>query len=152
MDAMNNGGTGQIEMKTKWFFSVWLVSSIMMYGLSFVWHGVLLNDYMSIKYPMWMYFTLAAVVYLVIGFVLTYLYHYTYTHRIKYKGMLLGACLGFFIYLMAFVLGVSFNPNSLEHTVVDFLWQMFEQGVGGAAIGAVMRFLVDMDRFEKADA
>ncbi|NND94140.1 MAG: hypothetical protein HKN45_04695, partial [Flavobacteriales bacterium] len=109
-----------------------------MFGLSYLWHGVLLNDYIHIKYPMWLYFLLSGIVYLVIGLVMTYLYHYTHTKNVKYKGALIGAALGFFIYLIAFVLGVSFNQPSFSHIVVDFIWQMLEQGIGGSVVGFIL--------------
>ncbi|NNC83563.1 MAG: hypothetical protein HKN79_08295 [Flavobacteriales bacterium] len=138
-------------MKTKWFLTSWLTSAVIMYALSFLWHGVLLNDYVNIKYPMWLYFLLAGVVYLVIGLILTYLYYYTYTKKMQYKGALMGACLGFFIYLIAFVLGVSFNQNSLHHIVVDFIWQMVEQGIGGSSVGFLFGFLSHMHKVENPD-
>ena len=138
-------------MKPKWFIVSWLSCTVIMYGLSFLWHGVLLNDYVHIKYPLWLYFLLAGVVYLFIGLMLTYLYHYTHSHKMQYKGAMMGACLGFFIYLIAFVLGVSFNQNSVHHIVVDFIWQMVEQGIGGSAVGFIFGFLTHMHKIEQAD-
>lgn len=135
-----------IEMKAKWFLICWIASAVLMYGMSYLWHGVLLNDYIHIKYPMWMYFLLSGVVYLVIGLLLTYMYKYTYTHKTQYKGMMLGSFVGFFIYLIAFVLGVSFSQTSIDHIVVDFIWQMVEQGIGGASVGFIHGFLTHMDK------
>jgi len=56
---------------------------------------------------------------------------------IKLKGSLMGMALGFFIYLIAFVFGVSFKGSGFQHIVVDFIWQMIEQGVGGSVVSAV---------------
>ena len=56
---------------------------------------------------------------------------------IRLKGFLMGVALGFFIYLIAFVLGVSFKGSGTQHIVVDFLWQMIEQGIGGGVVGTV---------------
>ncbi len=133
-------------MKRKWFLVCWFASSIIMYSLSFLWHGVLLNDYIHIKYPIWLYFVLSGVVYIVIGLVLTYMYKYTPTRKTQYKGVMIGAFVGFFIYLLAFVLGVSFNHPSINHIIVDFLWQMVEQGVGGASVGFLLGFLNHMEK------
>ena len=138
-------------MKKRWFVQVWAISSVVMFLLSYLWHGVLLNDYVNIKYPMWMYFLMASIIYVVIVFILTYLHQFTTINKIKYKGLLMGALLGFFIYLIAFVLGVSYNPHSIEHTVVDFLWQMAEQGIGGMTVGAALRFVTDYEKLAKAD-
>jgi hypothetical protein len=41
---------------------------------------------------------------------------------------------GFFVYLVIFVLGISFAKHGMVHVLVDVLWQMFEQGVGGLAV------------------
>lgn len=114
--------------------------------MSYLWHGVLLNDYTRLDVPVPLYLALSAIVYLILGGVLTFLYHYTQTHAMRYKGLLMGSCLGFFIYLIAFVLGVSFNQTSTIHVVVDFVWQMVEQGVGGAFIAVLFGFLVHMEK------
>jgi hypothetical protein len=128
----------------------WLCSSILMLLMSYLWHGVLLNDYAQLDIPVVLYLGLSVIVYLILGGVLTFLYHYTQTHQMKYKGLLMGSCLGFFIYLIAFVLGVSFNQTSTIHVVVDFVWQMLEQGVGGAFIAVLFGFLVHMGKMNKA--
>jgi len=119
-------------MFKKGFLLVWLISAIAMFGLSYIWHGVVLNDYHNIKLPLSSFLTLQAIVYLVISFILTFVYHYTHIKRkMKYKGFVIGAVLGFFIYLIAYVLGISFKTGSLNYViVVDFIWQMFEQAVG----------------------
>lgn len=138
-------------MKLKPFITCWLFSSILMYALSYAWHGLLLNDYMNIRTPLWLYFTLATIVYLVIGLVLTLLYRNTQTKEMRFKGLLMGALLGFFIYLIAFVLGVSFNQASASHIVVDFVWQMIEQGIGGASVGFVYGLLLEFDKVKQAN-
>lgn len=81
---------------------------------------------------------LFTMVYLVIGAVLTFLFTYMeFTGKKLMKRILLGGALGFFIYLIAFVLGVSFNSTQLEHVVVDFAWQMAEQAGGAAVVSFV---------------
>jgi hypothetical protein len=70
----------------------------------------------------------------------------------KYKGVTIGALMGFFIYLVAFVFGVSFNAGGLKYIVVDFLWQMVEQGVGGAVIGFLFSLYEEMEKLAKAEA
>lgn len=121
-------------MFKKEFLVIWLLSSVVMLGLSYTWHGVLLND---LDNQPTTFFPLLLVVYLVIGFALTFAYYYVQTKRVlKYKGLLLGAVFGFFIYLIVYVLGLSLKNSSQEYLVVfDFLWQMLEQGIGGGIIG-----------------
>ncbi len=133
---------------TRKFFLSWILSAVLMFSLSYVWHGWILNDLISLPYPLALFLGLSALVYLVIGFALTFVYSFVHLERnYTLKGLLLGGALGFFIYLIAFTLGVSFSSSGeLEHVVVDFLWQMIEQGVGGTVTGLV--FLISRRRAE----
>jgi hypothetical protein len=119
----------------------WIASAGIMYGLSYLWHGLALTDLQELKIPLSLYFSLAALVYLVIGLVLTIGVHKAVQYEfISLKGAfplmstLLGAAVGFFVYLVIFVLGMSFTQHGIMHAVVDVLWQMFEQGMGGLAV------------------
>ena len=49
-------------------------------------------------------------------------------------GMLLGAIVGFFVYLLAFLFGMSFADHRMMHVLVDVLWQMAEQSLGGLTV------------------
>jgi len=125
-------------MLKKEFLIVWVISSLSMLGLSYVWHFVVLNDYINVKLPFASFLLLQAMVYCVIGFILTFVYHYTHTKKkLKYKGVVIGAVLGFFIYLIAYVLGISFNSTGAREMayVMDFMWQMSEQAAGGGLVG-----------------
>ncbi len=119
----------------------WLLASAVMYGLSYLWHGILLNDLQDLRIPLTLYFILAAVVYLVLGLILTIGTHKAIQYEvISLKGafpamcMLLAAVVGFFVYLVIFVLGMSFAKSGAMHVVVDALWQMVEQAVGGLMV------------------
>jgi len=117
--------------------------------MSYLWHFVVLNDHINIKLPFLSFILLQALVYLVIGFVLTFVYHYTHIKKkLKYKGFIIGAVLGFFIYLIAYVLGISFNAAGAREMayVMDFIWQMLEQAVGGGIVGFAFAVL---DRAKK---
>ena len=48
--------------------------------------------------------------------------------------VLLGAAFGFFVYLVIFVLGMSFTKGGMVHVVADVIWQMVEQGLGGLMV------------------
>lgn len=125
-------------MLKKRFIISWFLSSILMFGLAMLWHGVLLNDLKFIPTPHTLFYFLAVLAYIVIGFTLTFVFTYlSMGIGIKLKGSLMGVALGFFIYLIAFVLGVSFKGSGNQHIVVDFLWQMIEQGVGGGVVGTI---------------
>ncbi len=119
----------------------WLASSVVMYGLSYVWHGVALRDLEELHIPIALYMSLAGLVYLVIGLGMTILVHKAVEYEwISLKrafplmSILCGAAVGFFVYLLLFVLGVSFTKNVAMHVVADALWQMIEQGLGGLVV------------------
>lgn len=119
----------------------WLLAAVVMYGLSYLWHGVILSDFQDLKIPKPLYLSLAAVVYLVLGLAQTLLTHKAVEHEwISLKGpfpltaMLLSAPVGFFVYLVIFTLGMSFAKHGIEHIVVDVVWQMLEQAIGGLMV------------------
>jgi hypothetical protein len=125
-------------MLRKRFFISWFLSVIVMMAISWVWHGLILNDLIYVPRPVLLFYALALLAYIIIGFTLTFVYTYlSMGLGIKLKGMLMGMALGFFIYLIAFVFGISFKGNGTEHVVLDFIWQMIEQGAGGAVIAVV---------------
>lgn len=126
-------------MKRPGFQISWILGGATMFGLSFFWHGVLLNDLLDIPYPLSFFMGLCAVIYLVVSFVLAFVLEYLKVEEQHVpKGMGIGGVLGFFLYLIAFTLGVSFQGHGTEHIVVDFVWQMIEQGMGGAVVGLVL--------------
>jgi hypothetical protein len=115
----------------------WLYSSIFMFGLSYVWHGLILNDLSEVSYPLPLFFFLAAIVYSFMGLVMTLTIIKTEISTKKWlNGVIIGSVVGFFLYLIAFVVGVSFSSNAaLEHVILDITWQMIEQSFGGLLIG-----------------
>lgn len=112
-----------------------------MFLVSWLWHGLALTDLEELGIPKPLYFALAALVYLVLGFGLTFVIHTGIAHEwislkqaFPFTSMLIGAALGFFVYLLIFVLGMSFTKSGMVHVVVDVLWQMLEQALGGLAV------------------
>ena len=60
------------------------------------------------------------------------------------KCMIAGACAGVVIYLVIFMSGLSFASHGLQHVVVDALWQVFEQAIGGLMVS--LGLIYDMHR------
>lgn len=123
------------------FFISWIISFVFMYTISYLWHGVLLNDLRRVTYSLDFFLFLVAVVYFIVAFGLTLLTHLlTQLGKNKIKrGIMIGMPLGMFIYLIAFVFGVSFYTNpSISHILFDLSWQVIEQGLGGVVAGAVL--------------
>lgn len=122
-----------------------------MYGLSYLWHGLALTDLQELKIPTSLYLVLSGLVYLIIGLGITVAVHQCVLHEwISLKrafplmSMLLGAAIGFVVYLLVFILGMSFAGHHMLHIVVDILWQMVEQGVGGLMVS--LGIIYDMHR------
>ena len=124
------------------FLTSWLLTSALMFGMFYWWHGVFLNDFAKLGFPLEQYLGLLGVVYLIVGLVLYGLIAFLdIAGGNARKGVLLGGVLGFFIYLIAFSFGVSFHPNpDVQHLAIDFVWQMAEQAIGGLMCGLVYGF------------
>jgi len=119
----------------------WLFSACLMFGLSYVWHGLALRDLQELNVPLTLYFLLAFLVYLVLGLIITLAVHKAIQYEwislkraFPFMGVLTGAAAGFFVYLVIFTLGMTFTKHGMMHVVVDILWQMVEQGLGGLAV------------------
>jgi len=123
-------------MQGKGFITLWFIAAVVMALSSLAWHGVLLNDIERLQLPLTAFAALFGVFYLGLGFVLTALCVGVELDMPKpLKGMLMGGVFGFFVYLLAFALGLGFQEITGEHLVFDFAWQMLEQGLGGLALG-----------------
>lgn len=123
----------------------WLLSSAVMFGLSYVWHGLVLSDLSELRVPLALYLVLAALVYIVLGLAITIGAHKAVQYELislkrafPFMVMLMAAAVGFFVYLVIFVLGMSFVKHGMMHVVVDVLWQMLEQGLGGLVVSLGM--------------
>lgn len=122
------------------FYISWIVSAILMYAAFYVWHGIFLTDLNRIEFSKALFLILAALVYLVISLVL----YRTYESKLltKYfpqpivRGIVSGVLLGFILFSIITVLGISFTKNiNITYILVDCAWQVTEQVLGGIVIG-----------------
>lgn len=130
------------------FWIAWLASSVGMYGLSYVWHGIFLNDYKIMNFPQGIFLAAAGVVYLFIGLLLTRFFISKWLDRISrqplIRGMATGFGLGVIVYLVVLVAGVSFSRDeSMQDLLLDLVWQPVEQTVGGGLVGLVFMFVFE---------
>lgn len=126
----------------------WIFSSILMFGLSYLWHGIILNDYARITYPMGVYMVSAGIVYLVIGFLLSRIFIAEFLDRFTEKaiprGLMAGSVLGIIVYMVALVVGVAFTPGlDMKYLLLDVAWQAIEQSIGGLIVGLVYIFVFE---------
>jgi hypothetical protein len=125
------------------FFISWLVCFIVMYGLSYAWHGIVLNDFIKISYPKDVFLLIAGLVYFTIALLITVLTYMFKKIKDSFRyGAFIGAGAGVLIYAIAFLLGISFNAViDIKLIAFDLAWQTFEQGFGGLICGWVYRTL-----------
>ncbi len=122
------------------FYLSWILSAVLMYVAFYFWHGVFLNDLNRISFSKALFLGLAALVYLVISFIL----YRTYESKLlaKYitqpvlRGVVSGAFLGFFLFAIVTVLGISLTKDvNITYILADCGWQLVEQVIGGVVIG-----------------
>jgi len=138
------------EMRTygKRFIIGWIISAMAMFGLSYVWHGFVLNDYAQITYPLGLYLTASAVAYLFIGFLVNRAFLIPYFDKLTRHPLLRGPAIGFacglLVYIIATVVHVTFNKDmDLRYFVLDITWQGIEQAFGGFLIGLVYMYVYE---------
>lgn len=136
-------------MLNKRFFISCIASSLVMFVLSYVWHGMVLTDFSRLSYPRELFFIFAALVYVIIGFVVTKAFEFKFLEtRFRRKpiirGALAGAMCGLAFFLIVTVLGVSFETGSkIQNLVLDVSWQTVEQTLGGIVVGLAHIFVFD---------
>lgn len=136
-------------MISKRFFISCLVSSLVMFLLSYVWHGIILTDFSRLSYSKHLFLFFAAIVYLIIGFVVSKSIDFKilekhFKRKPVMRGAISGAMCGVAFFLIATVVGVSFSTGSkLENLLLDVTWQTIEQTIGGVAVGLTHMFVYD---------
>ena len=135
------------------FVISWLFSAVVMYTAFYCWHGIFSNDFYKIQYPKSLFLTLAALVYIVISYILAVSFEYKpITKKIKnlsLRAITLGGILGFILFSISTVLGIGFSAAySTQIFLVDALWQLFEQITGGFVI-ALVHVLIFVPEFEE---
>lgn len=121
------------------FFVSWIVSAIVMYAAFYFWHGVFLNDLNNITFSKALFLLLAALVYLVISYVLYRVYEMRLLNKFVsstfFRGILSGIILGFILFAIITVLGISFTRHmNMKYMMADCAWQIAEQVLGGLII------------------
>ncbi len=122
------------------FYLSWILAAVLMYVAFYFWHGIFLNDLNRITFSKALFLSLAALVYLVISFVLYRTYESKllgkYVSQPMLRGLVSGFIIGFILFALVTVLGVSFSKNiNVTYIMADCVWQIVEQILGGVIIG-----------------
>lgn len=133
----------------KRFMIGWLLSAILMFAVSYVWHGLVLNDFARISYPFEIYLVSAGVIYLVIAFLMSRIFIAEFLDRYSEKavprGLMTGAATGIIVFMATLVFGVSFSTTAdPKMLMMDFVWQAVEQTIGGLSIGLVYLLVFEL--------
>ncbi len=117
----------------------WLLSAALMYIAFYVFHGLLTNDLLKLSIPSTVFLSVAAFVYLMVGFGMSVSFKSTTLKkniRAPYKrGLLIGVLSALFLYAVAFVVGVSFSYKiTMLNAIVDISWQLIEQCIGAFTV------------------
>lgn len=119
----------------------WLLSAVVMFGISALWHGVALTDLSEMKIGMNTYFMLSAGAYLIIALALVLFIRLCIVREwislksgFPWKAMGIGAVAGIIVFLVILLSGLSFASHGFQHMVVDMLWQVLEQAIGGLMV------------------
>lgn len=110
-----------------------------MFGLSYLWHGVFLNDFERLSYPKEIFLTGSVITYLILGFLVTKIFLMKFLlKKPLIRGIFSGALLGMATYIVSLVIGVSFSTSlTTEYILFDLLWQAVEQMSGGITVAFV---------------
>lgn len=124
------------------FFVSWIVSSLVMFGASYLWHGIFLTDFSRINYPFGVFLTAACLVYLFLGFLVSKGFNIQALSALSkkpiLKGLIIGMVIGASTFILTLVAGVSFsNQLTMKSLLLDLSWQIAEQAIGGITVGIV---------------
>ncbi len=135
-----------MKLNTRFFVS-WILGSVLMYILFYMWHGVFLNDFKKINFPFTWLIIFTSIAYITISFLLYAVYESKPMKNIFnffVRGIFSGLLVGFVIFVISTVVTISISRNlSAQHLMLDCAWQMVEQTFGGLLLGLVKVFVTD---------
>jgi hypothetical protein len=105
-----------------------------MFSLFYIWHGLFLNDFKRIQFPLSWFVVFAAFTYLILGAGIYFLYESRMLKRIRnlfIRTLCCGLIAGLVIFMMATIVNISLTKHlSPQHLLIDCAWQISEQTIG----------------------
>jgi hypothetical protein len=127
------------------FFLSWILSAVVMFSLFYIWHGIFLNDFKRIQFPLTWFVTFAAFTYLILGAGIFMLFESHLMHRLRnlfVRGVVCGFIAGFSLFMIATIVNISLTRHlSMQHLMIDCVWQMTEQVVGAMVVVLLKVFI-----------
>lgn len=103
-----------------------------MLGLSSFFHAVILHDFQSFLLTFTQLVVGLTVLYIGIASLLLVCISWYWNYFSLIKAILFSSAVGVFLYILATLLGHTFNDsNTTTQSFIDLSWQMIEQGAGG---------------------
>lgn len=129
------------------FFLSWILAAIAMYVSFYIWHGVVLNDFKQIQFPMLWFVLLSAFAYLIISFILYKVFEsriMNFFDNIIMRGFITALVVGISLFAIMTVLHISFTKNmTTTYLITDFIWQIVEQSIGATFIVLAKQFIFE---------
>lgn len=137
------------------FFISWIIAAIAMYGAFFLWHGIILNDFKQIQFPIIWFVLFSAFAYLIISYILYRVFEtkiLSFFDSVWMRGFLSALIVGISLFAIMTVLHISFTKNMTStYLITDFCWQIVEQSIGALFIALGKHFIFEPD-FEAEEA
>ena len=138
-------------MISKRFIRALLLSAAIMCAASYFWHGIILTDFVRLNRSKGKLLSLSAMISVIIAYVMIKLYDLEFLDRHfrkqpLFRGLLVGAACGLVYFIISTAIGFSFNTSTnIQNHLVDVIWQIFEQSLGGLVISMVYIAMYDPD-------
>lgn len=137
------------------FFLSWIIAAVFMYAAFYVWHGVVLNDFKQIQFPIIWFVILSAFAYLVISYLLYRVFEtriISFFDNLFMRGFISALIVGISLFAIMTVLHISFTKNvTSTYLITDFFWQIVEQSIGAVFI-VLGKVLIFEPEFEHEEA
>lgn len=135
------------------FYLSWILSAMVMFTLFYLWHGVFLNDFKRIQFPLSWFIIFAAFTYLILGAGIYLLFESRLLKKLRnffVRGIVSGLIGGFAIFMVATIVHISLTSKlSMQHLLIDCVWQMSEQVIG-AMIVVLLKIVIHEPQVEHA--
>lgn len=120
------------------FYLSWILSAITMFVLFYLWHGVFLNDFKRVQFPISWLITFAVFTYLILGAGTYFLYESRLMKSFRnfiLRGIICGGLAGLSLFMIATIVNLSLTRHlSIQHLMIDCTWQIVEQISGSMVI------------------
>ncbi|MCA0430480.1 MAG: hypothetical protein LCH32_08255 [Bacteroidetes bacterium] len=129
------------------FFISWILTALVMFTLFYYWHGVILNDFKRLNFPLTVFIVFASITYLILGAGMYFLFESSllkYFHNFFVRGLITGVIGGISLFMIVTVINISLTKDlNPTHLLIDCSWQIAEQTIGAIILVLLKVFIRD---------